>query len=290
VLGIAFAVLAATACAPEDEEGGSTSDDTSAAPTDDASSAADECAVDQLNLTTPGTLTVGTDSPAFPPWFENDDPTNGKGYESAVAYAVAEQMGFTKDQVTWVTVPFNKSYAPGPKDFDFDINQISITPERAEAVTFSQGYYTASQAVIVQKDSDLAGVSSLAELKDAKLGAQIGTTSLTAAEDVIQPSSQVAVFDDTNAAKQALVNGQVDAIIADLPTAFYITAVEIPSATIAGQFESATDAEEFGLLFEKDNPLVTCVDAAITALKDDGTLDQIEQQWLSDTVSVPVLS
>jgi len=289
VVGIALAVLAATACAPEDEEDAG-DDSTSVGPEEGETSAGDDCAVDQLNLKTAGSLTIGTDSPAYPPWFEDDDPTNGKGFESAVAYAVAEQMGFTADQVTWVTVPFNKSYAPGPKDFDFDINQISITPKRAEAVTFSQGYYTASQAVIVQKKSDLAGVTSLAELKDAKLGAQIGTTSLIAADEVIQPTTEVAVFDDTNAAKQALVNGQVDAIIADLPTAFYITAVEIPSATIAGQFESATDAEEFGLLFEKDNPLVTCVDAAITALHDDGTLDQIEQQWLSDTVSVPVLS
>jgi polar amino acid transport system substrate-binding protein len=241
-----------------------------------------------LNLKTPGMLTIGTDSPAYPPWFEDDDPSNGKGFEGAVAYAVATQMGFTDDQVQWVQVPFNKSYAPGPKDFDFDINQISITPEREKAVDFSEGYYSANQAVVALDKSNL-DVTSLADLKDLKLGAQIGTTSLLAAQETIQPTSEVKVYDDTNAAKQALLNGQIDAIIVDLPTAFYITAAEIEGSSIVGQFEATGDQEEFGLLFEKGNPLVTCVDTAITALKDDGTLDQLEQEWLSQTVDVPVL-
>ena len=216
-----------------------------------------ECAADQLPLNAAGQLTIATDSPAFEPWFVDNDPTNGQGYESAVAYAVAEKLGFTADQVEWVTVGFNQSYKPGDKDFDFDINQISITPERAQVVDFSDGYYAASQAVITLKDSPVAAVTTVAELADYNLGAQTGTTSLTVIRDVVQPANDPAVFEDTNAAKQALLNGQVDAIIADLPTAFYITAVEIPRATIIGQFEGdASNPEEFGLLFQKGNPLV----------------------------------
>ncbi len=233
---------------------------------------------------------VGTDSPAYEPWFTDDDPANGKGYESAVAYAVAEQMGFDADAVSWTTVPFNTSYKPGPKDFDFDINQISITPARAEVVDFSDGYYQASQAVIALDDSAAAGATSLADLADLKLGAQTGTTSLTAIRDVIQPTQDPAVFEDTNIAKQQLMSGQVDAILADLPTAFYITAVEIPKASIIGQFQPESgDQEEFGMLFEKGNPLVECVNLALAALEADGTMDDLEQEWLSDTVGVPQL-
>ena len=278
-------LLAAAACAPE-------SDDSSATATDTAGSSpsGDQCATDQLNLVTSGQLTVGTDSPAYEPWFVDNDPSNGKGFESAVAYAVADQLGFTKDQVTWVKVPFNNSYAPGPKDFDFDINQISITPERAEKVTFSDGYYTAAQALIALKDSPVASATSLADLKDYKLGAQTGTTSLTAIRDDIQPTQEPLVFQNTNVAKQALLNGQVDAIVADLPTAFYITAVEIPSATIVGQFQQQSgEPEQFGMLFEKGNPLVACVNEALATMESDGTLDAIEQEWLSETVNVPVL-
>ena len=248
------------------------------------------CAVDQLPLLAPGTLTIGTDSPAYEPWFVDDDPTNGQGYESAVAYAVAEQLGFTQDQVTWVTVPFNTSYKPGAKDFDFDINQISITPKRAEVVDFSDGYYAAAQAVIALKGSPVSEVTSIADLADYNLGAQTGTTSLTAIRDVIQPANEPAVFEDTNAAKQALLNGQVDAILADLPTAFYITAVEIPKSAIVGQFQPAAgEQEEFGMLFEKGSGLVPCVNEALAALTANGTLDQLQQQWLSDVVDVPVL-
>jgi polar amino acid transport system substrate-binding protein len=234
---------------------------------------------------------VATDQPAYDPWFSNNDPTNGKGFESAVAYAVAKKLGFSKQQVKWVVEPFNKSYAPGSKDFDFDINQISITPARAKVVDFSTGYYRAAQAVIVMNNSKYAHVSTLAGLKGAHIGAQIGTTSLLAAQDDIKPSSQVAVFDDTNAAKQALLNGQVDAIVADLPTAFYITAAEIKGSKILGQFQTTSGhPEEFGALFEKGNPLVGCVDKAIGALKRNGTLHRIEKQWLSSDVHVPELS
>jgi polar amino acid transport system substrate-binding protein len=291
-VALAAAALLATACAPEDDgDAGTAAPSTDESSDGETSAAADPCAIDQLDLITPGTLTIATDRPAYPPWFVDNDPTNGKGFESATAYAVAEEMGFTDDQVTWVVEPFNKSYAPGAKDFDFDINQISILPKRAEAVDFSDGYYSLAQAVIVLKDSDFADVTSLEGLKDARIGAQIGTTSLLAAQETIQPNTDVAVFDDTNAAKQALLNGQVDAIIADVPTAFYITAVEIPGSTILGQFEAVSgEPEEFGLLFEKGKTLVTCVNVAIQALKADGTLDRLDDRWLAQAADVPELS
>ncbi len=281
-------LLAAAACAPVDETTTGSGDPT---PSEAVESPADACATESLPLKNPGQLTIGTDTPAYEPWFSGNDPTNGKGFESAVAYAVAEELGFSADQVTWVKVPFNNSYAPGEKQFDFDINQISITPKRAEVVDFSDGYYSAAQAVIAPKKSDVADATSLEELKDLKLGAQTGTTSLTAITDVIQPDQQPLVFDDTNAAKQALLNGQVDAILADLPTAFFITAVEIPQATIIGQFQPATgQTEEFGMLFQKDSELVPCVNEALASLRESGELEQIEKQWLSDVVDVPVLN
>ena len=270
----------ATAPTPVASESGSPS----ASPSDDPAA----CAAAAVR--TPGTLTIGTDSPAYDPWFSNNDPTNGKGFESAVAYAVADQLGFGKDAVQWVKVPFNSSYAPGAKKFDFDINQISITPARAKVVDFSDGYYAAAQAVITLQGSAADGATSLADLKGLRLGAQTGTTSLSAIRDVIKPDSDPVVFEDTSGAKQALLNGQVDAFLADLPTAFYITAVEIPKSVIVGQFQPQTgQQEEFGMLFQKGSPLVACVNQALAALKADGTLAQIEQQWLSDVVDVPVL-
>lgn len=293
-----LSVLAASACAPaEDSSAPDTASDPTTGSTDGETSspdgeapAADGCETDSLPVKTAGQLTVGTDSPAYEPWFSDNDPTNGKGYESAVTYAVAEQLGFSADQVEWVKVPFNKSYSPGEKDFDFDINQISITPERAEVVDFSDGYYSAAQAVITVDDSPAADATSLEDLKSLKLGAQTGTTSLTAIRDIIQPEDDAVVLEDTNVAKQALLNGQVDAILADLPTAFYISAVEIPKSTIIGQFQPETgEQEEFGMLFSKGSELVPCVNEALAALKEDGTLDALEQQWLSDVVKVPEL-
>jgi polar amino acid transport system substrate-binding protein len=273
-------LLAALGCAPvEDDEPSSTS-----------SPAADACATENLPLLKPGTLTVGTDSPAFDPWFSRNDPTNGQGFESAVAYAVADELGFSPEQVTWVTVPFNSSYKPGAKNFDFDINQISITPERAEVVDFSDGYYQAAQAVLALKGTPGAEATSLADLKGLRLGAQTGTTSLTAIRDVIAPDVDPQVFEDTNAAKQALQSDQVDAILADLPTAFFISAVEIPNSTIVGQFQPETgQQEEFGMLFEKGSDLVPCVNEALAALERDGTMADLRQRWLSDAVSVPEL-
>jgi polar amino acid transport system substrate-binding protein len=275
-------LLAALGCAPvEDDEPSSTSS---------SASAADACATENLPLLKPGTLTVGTDSPAFDPWFSRNDPTNGQGFESAVAYAVADELGFSPEQVTWVTVPFNSSYKPGAKNFDFDINQISITPARAKVVDFSDGYYEAAQAVLALEGTPGAGAKTLDDLKGLRLGAQTGTTSLIAIRDVIQPEADPLVFEDTNAAKQALQSDQVDAILADLPTAFFISAVEIPNSTIVGQFQPETgQQEEFGMLFEKGSDLVPCVNEALAELERDGTMADLRQRWLSDAVSVPEL-
>ncbi len=282
-------LVGGVACAPVDDD--EATDD--AAPAEGSSSltpGVDDCAPDRLPLLADGTLTVGTDSPAYEPWFTDNDPTTGEGFESAVAYAVADRLGFAAADVTWVTVPFNSSYAPGEKSFDFDVNQISITPARAKVVDFSQGYYSAAQAVIARKGSPVAEVAGVDDLAGYRLGAQTGTTSLTAIRDVIRPDDDPLVFEDTNAAKQALLNDQVDAILADLPTAFYISAVEIPDSTIVGQFQVDSGAtEEFGLLLAKGSDLLPCVDAALTALSDDGTLADLEQQWLSDVVKVPEL-
>lgn len=298
---LAIAALAASglllaACAQETSGGASSSapapESSSAAPAPESSSAApsptetpDECAKENLTLVNGGQLTIGTDSPAYPPYFVDDDPTNGQGFESAVAYAVAEGLGFTPEEVAWTVVPFNKSYAPGAKDFDFDINQISITPERAEVVTFSDGYYTVNQAVIALADSPIANATTLAELKGAKLGAQVGTTSLMYIQDFIQPSSDPYVYNDTNDAKSALKNGQIDGIVVDLPTAYYITAVEIPKGKIVGQFPAQDGGEQFGMLFQKDNPLVGCVNQVLTELKDSGALQAIQDEWLAGTTA-----
>lgn len=275
-------LLGTLGCAPKGQDKSA-----SAASSGGASAAA--CTPAKLPLKTPGQLTVATDSPAYDPWFRHNDPTNGEGYESAVAYAVARQLGFDRSQVTWVKIPFNNSYAPGPKRFDFDINQISITPAREKVVDFSEGYYSAAQAVIAMKKEHLRP-GSMADLKDLKLGAQTGTTSLTAIRDVIRPTQSPLVFTNTNAAKQALVNGQVDAVVTDLPTAFYITAAEIPGSEILGQFQPVTgQQEQFGLLMQKGSGLKPCVDKAITTLKQNGTLAALEKRWLSQTVNVPVL-
>jgi polar amino acid transport system substrate-binding protein len=285
-------LLAITACAPVEDSPSTTASDPAASgdPSDDTSEpAADPCAKENLAVKMSGMLMIGTDSPAYDPWFRKNDPSNGKGFESAVAYAVADQLGFTAEEVQWVKVPFNSSYKPGAKDFDFDINQISITPKRAEVVDFSDGYYQAAQAVIALNGTAGADATSLADLKGLRLGAQTGTTSLSAIRDVIDPDADPLVFEDTNAAKQALLNDQVDAILADLPTAFYITAVEISDSTIVGQFQATGDQEEFGMLFEKGSALVPCVNDALAALEADGTLAEIETKWLSDTVGVPTL-
>jgi polar amino acid transport system substrate-binding protein len=273
-----------TACAPADKPASQASSPSG------TSSAVNQCSKDKLHLFSPGKLTIGTDKPAYDPWFKDNNPANGQGFESAVAYAVADKLGFTKDEVTWTTVPFNSSYAPGPKKFDFDINQISINADRKKAVDFSDGYYTVNQAVIVLNGSKYASAKSVADLKTAKLGAQVGTTSLDAIKNVVAPTTKPAVFNDTNDAKNALINKQVDGIVADLPTAFYLTAAEIDNSKIAGQFPTQGEAEQFGLLFEKGNPLVSCVNTALGALKSSGELQQITDQWLAQAGGAPNLT
>ncbi len=249
-----------------------------------------ECAAESLPLVEEGTLTIGTDSPAFPPWFVDDDPTNGEGFESAVAYAVAEQLGFSEEQVTWTVQAFNNVIAPGEKDFDFDINQVSISEERDEAVDFSDGYYDVNQAIVGYEDSAAGEATVMDDLTGLKLGAQVGTTSLDFINDVIQPDAEPFVYNDNSAAKAALDAEQVDAIVLDLPTAFYVSAVEIEGTKVIAQFPAQGDQEQFGLVFEEGNPLRDCVNAAIAALEEDGTLDDIEQEWLSEVVDAPLIS
>jgi polar amino acid transport system substrate-binding protein len=248
------------------------------------------CGVEDLGLVKDGKLTIGTDSPAFPPWFEDDDPSNGKGFESAVAYAVADELGFTKDQVEWTVVAFNNAFAAGDKDFDFDINQVSISPVRDEAVDFSDGYYDVNQAIVGFTDSEAADATTLDDLKGLKLGAQLGTTSLDFINDVIEPDSEAFVYNDNNAAKAALDAEQVDGIVLDLPTAFYVSAAEIEGTAVIGQFPASGDEpEQFGLVFEDGNPLRDCVNDALASLQDSGKLDELKQQWLSEVVDAPVI-
>jgi polar amino acid transport system substrate-binding protein len=290
----ALAVVAAGCGGDDDDDGGSAAGTTTAETTSEES-----CAKDQLDLVSSGKLTIGTDNPAFPPWFDGgtpkgskweiNDPSKGQGFEGAVAYAVAEKMGFARNEVAWVVVPFDQSFKPGPKSFDFDINQISIKPERAKNVDFSEPYYDVNQALVALKDSTLANAKTLADVKDAKLGAQIGTTSLTYIQDEIEPSKDPSVYNTNNDVISALKAKQIDGIVVDLPTAFFVTAVQVPTGTIVGQFPDAGEQEQFGLVLSKDSPLTACVDEAINALRDDGTLDQIQQEWLADKANAPVL-
>jgi polar amino acid transport system substrate-binding protein len=272
-------------------------DDDAAAPT---TTAASTCEKDSLELVNAGQLTIGTDNPAFDPWFgggtpegsdwEFNDPSTGEGFESAVAYAVAEQLGFAEDEVEWVVVPFNNSFRPGDKNFDFDINQISVTEERDKAVDFSDSYYEVNQGLVTLNDSPIANATSLDELTDAQLGAQIGTTSLAYIQENIQPSREPRVYDNSADVVSAINAGQIDGIVVDLPTAFFLVgAEEVEDGKVVGQFPSTGGQEHFGMLFEEGNALRDCVNEALAALKDDGTLDEIQQEWLSERTSAPVL-
>jgi polar amino acid transport system substrate-binding protein len=253
-----------------------------------ASAAGASCSSSKLALNTPGTVTVATDSPAYPPYFEGNKPANGKGFESAVAYAVAKQLGFGASKVKWVVEPFDSSYAPGPKSFDFDINEISITPARAKEVAFSTPYYTNPQAIIVAKNSPLAHAKSLAAFKNATLGVQIGTTSLSAAEQQIKPAKQPQIFDTSNDVISAFKIHRVDAIVVDYATALYLTSAEIKNTTIAGQFR-APGGDNWGLLMKKGSLLTPCVNKALAKLQSNGTLKALTKRWMSSKVAVPVL-
>ncbi|SCX49475.1 polar amino acid transport system substrate-binding protein [Klenkia marina] len=277
---LATAALAVTACAPQESSSAGAS-----------GSSGGSCTPEDLPTVTADTLTIATDTPAYQPWFVDDDPTNGEGYESAVAYAVAEQLGYSADQVEWTTAQFNTAISPGDKSFDFDINQFTINDERRQAVDFSSPYYTATQAVITTAGSPADGATSIEDLKDLRIGAQVATTSLDVLTDVIAPSSDPVVFNTNDDAKLALQNGQVDAIVVDLPTAFYITAAELDNGVIVGQIEDSGDSgDQFGLLLAKDSPLTDCVTEAVDALDADGTLADLQQQWLSEAADAPVLN
>jgi polar amino acid transport system substrate-binding protein len=248
----------------------------------------------------PGSLQIGTDNPAYPPWFGGgtpkgskwkiNDPSTGKGFESAVAYAVAGQLGFPRGDVNWVYVPFSKSYAPGPKSFDFDINEISFTAARATVVDFSNSYYDVNQSLVVRKGTPIANVRSIAGLKKYKLGVQIGTTSYDYIVKTIKPSHKPSVYDTNDKAVFALKSKLIDGLVVDLPTAFYVTAVQVPNSKIQGYFPNTTkNPEHFGLVLSKGSGLTKCVNKALANLKANGTLKRIQQTWLSKVVGVPVL-
>ncbi len=270
---VALTVLALAACAPEDEK----------AP------AASPSAGGTLPTVTEGVLTIGTSDPAYEPWIVDNDPSNGKGFESAVAYAVADQLGFDKDHVTWVPVTFDQIIAPGEKDFDVAINQVSISDERKANLDFSSSYYDTAQAVVTIGSSPAASATSLAELKGLRIGAMVGTTSATVAADTIAPTTDVQLFNDNDQVKQALTSGLVDAIVVDLPTALYITAAELEDGKLVGQLPAGANPDQFGLVLDKGSPLTQAVTDAVDALRADGTLADLEAEWLTDAAGAPVL-
>jgi polar amino acid transport system substrate-binding protein len=285
LLVLAAGLLVAAGCGGGDDESAGGTTETTAS-----------CEKSSLDLRNPGRLTIGTDNPAFPPWFEGAkafdpwDPTTKpthKGYEQEVAYGIAGKLGFTDDEVDWTVVPFNQSFRPGPKNFDFDINQISFLPARAKAVDFSDSYYDVEQAVVALSDNAITNAKSIDELKDAKLGAQIGTTSLDAINDRIDPTSEPQVYDTNNDAISALKAKQIDGIVVDFPTALYMAAVQLDNGKVVGRLPAEEGGEHFGVVLEKGSGLTECVNDAIAELHDDGTIDRLEQKWL--TGSAPVL-
>jgi polar amino acid transport system substrate-binding protein len=268
--------------------GGSSSSDT----TDAAKLAAgsgNECTAGKT--LSDGVLTIGTGSPAYGPWVQDDKPESKEGFEAAVAYAIAAELGYSDANVKWVRTTFDEAIQPGKKSFDFNLQQYSITEERKQTVSFSDGYYTTNQAIVGLTDSAAKGATTLADIKKLKLGAQAGTTSLDYITNVIKPDTEPFVYDDNAGAKAALEANQIDAAIFDLPTALYVSAVEIEGSSVLGQFpaDSTATADEFGLVFDLDNPLVDCVNTALAAIKDSGSLAEITTTWLSSKAEIPVI-
>jgi polar amino acid transport system substrate-binding protein len=268
---------------------GTSSSSGSAPASPSGSAAAAACSQASLGkmLYQPGVLTVATDNPVYPPWFIDNKPANGKGYESAVAYAIAAQLGFSKSQVKWAFEPFNNSYAPGPKKFDFDINEVSVTPQRAQAVTFSDSYYDVQQALVALKGTPIVTKHAPADLKGYVFGDQVGTTSLVFINSQIQPTSPPRVYNTLNDVKQALTTHQIAALVTDTPTAQFMSSSEIKNSVMVGQFPST--GEHYGLLFSKGNPLVSCVNKALATLKANGTLQSLQKQYLQIYLSVPTI-
>ena len=258
------------------------------------------CSKNQLNLVSSGKLTVGTDNPAFPPWYSGtppkgsvwkiSDPASGQGFESAVAYAVAKKLGFSKSEVKWVVVPFEQSFRPGSKNFDFDINQISFSSQRAKAVDFSASYYNVNQALVGAKGTSITSVKNKTDVKKYKLGVQLGTTSYQYVIKNIKPDKQPSVYNNSTDVTSALKAHQIDGLVVDLPTAFFITGSgEVPNSVVVGQFPTVGTPEHFGMVFAKGNSLVSCVNDALASLKSDGTLAKTQREWLSNKASAPVL-
>jgi polar amino acid transport system substrate-binding protein len=278
--------LALAACGSSTSSTGSSSPSTSTT----ATASTNACLKDSLQTLKPGVLTVATGDPAFPPWVSDNKPESGKGYEAAVTYAVAKQLGYAPADVAWIRTSFDSAIAPGPKKFDVNIQQFSISDDRKKVVDFSSGYYDLTQVVVSYKGSPIAGVTTVAGLKDAKLGAAVGTTSLQAITNVVQPTNKPSVYNDNAAAVTALKNKQIDGLVVDLPTAFYLAAAEIPNGVIVGQLPgSSSEKEQLGLLLAKNSPLTSCVTQAVDALKADGTLAQLQDTWLASQ-GAPVLS
>ena len=268
--------------------GGSSSSDT----TDAAKLAAgsgNECTAGKT--LSDGVLTIGTGSPAYGPWVQDDKPESKEGFEAAVAYAVAAELGYSDTNVKWVRTTFDEAIQPGKKSFDFNLQQYSITAERKKTVSFSDGYYTTNQAIVGLTDSAAKDATTLADIKKLKLGAQSGTTSLDYITNVIKPDTDPFVYDDNAGAKAALEANQIDAAIFDLPTALYVSAVEIEGSAVLGQFptDATTKADEFGMVFDLDNPLVDCVNTALAAIKSSGVLEEITTTWLSSKAEIPVI-
>lgn len=261
-----------------------------AAPTSAAAQTAAQCAAGKTLAE--GKLTVATGNPAFAPWVIDDKPETGQGYEAAVAYAVAEQLGIANESVSWVRTGFDEVIAPGPKNFDFNIQQYSITAERAKVVSFSDPYYVTNQTLVTFADSPYAKATKMSDLKGAKLGAAVGTTSLDFIQNVIKPDAGAQVFDDNTGAKTALENKQIDGIIVDLPTSGAIAYGELTNGTVVGQFvrEGDEQGDQLGMLFSKDNPLVECVNIALASLGSSGALSAIEDEWLKGTNGIPVIT
>lgn len=272
---------------------GSDDDSTATTGTADASApAADPAACAQGKTLADGKITIATGEPAFSPWVENDDPASGEGFEAAVALAVAAKMGLSGDSVTWIRTTFDEAIQPGTKNFDFNLQQYSILPEREANITFSDPYYSAAQALVTFADSPLAGATTVAELKDAKLGAAAGTTSLATIESVIEPSSEALVYDTNEDAKAALEANQIDGIIVDLPTAYYIAFAELTNGAVVGQFaaNAATAGDKLAMVLDKGNSLVGCINGALAQLTEDGTLAGLEATWLAGSTGVPVFA
>ncbi len=255
------------------------------------------CDPGSLPVLDSGTLTIGADNPAYPPWFGGaekkpwkiSDPYSGKGYESAVAYAIAKELGFAKSAVKWTYVPFSNSFRPGKKPFDVYLTQVSYSPERAKAVDFSKAYYYVNQAVVGRKGTPIAKATSTAALRKYKLAAQLGTTSYQYIVGTIKPDSSPLVYKTNDLAVQALKSGLIDGIVVDLPTAFFVTAVQVPDGVIVGQFASKGTKERFGVVLQKGSGLTACVNKAIDKLWANGTIKKLQQTWLSKATGAPVI-